>query len=477
MKMQTPDNSSRGKSGFFTDSPDRESIQSFYAKEDADPLTHAFDRKIAVHAGFGGRPIAETDRPRILEEFLSRPRRKKTAVYIHVPFCESHCLYCGFYNRAFGRDDSAQFTDALLQEMTIWEKKAAVQQGPIHAVYIGGGTPTVLEAGDLKRLLTHVRSAFPLTNDCEITVEGRIHNFGPEKMEACLDGGANRFSLGVQTFFTHLRQSMRRIDDRDTIFRSLAALRDFDRAVVVIDLIYGFPSQTMEMWRQDIGDFLTLDLDGVDLYQLNVFDQSPLANAIERGDFSEAADIPVQGGMFAEGVRIMEAARYRRLSVTHWGRTTRERNIYNHMMKGPSECLAYGPGAGGSLNGHFYFVNSDYKKWLSYAESGEKSIAVMMAPRPFAELDKVVAAGFDLGRLDLRRVESERNRLKQNGSGPDATVREILSPLLEQWARAGLINPDGDWVDLTVAGQFWGVNLAQLTINYLHQQLQKELNK
>ncbi len=120
--------------------------------------------------------------------------------------------------------------------------------------------PSALEAHDLERLLKTVKTGFPLVNDCEITVEGRIHSFSPEKIDACLAGGANCFFIGVRTFHTDLRRSMRRIADRDRIIEFLEKLKAGGRAVVVIDLIYGFPGQTMEMWRRDIGDFLSLDL-------------------------------------------------------------------------------------------------------------------------------------------------------------------------------------------------------------------------
>jgi oxygen-independent coproporphyrinogen-3 oxidase len=331
-------------------------------------------------------------------------------------------------------------------------------------VYIGGGTPTALEPRDLERLLNHITTSFPLANDCEITIEGRVHNFNENKIEACLAGGANRFSVGVQTFHTDLRRSMKRMADRETILRFLAGLRDEGRAVVVIDLIYGFPGQTMDMWRRDIEDFLSLNLDGMDLYQLNLFAKSPLAKAIEKGIFPVMADLPYQAKMFAEGVRLMGAARYRRLTVGHWGRTTRERNIYNHLMKGPSECLAYGPGAGGCLNGHYYFVESDYHKWLSSAGMKKKPLSVMIAPYPLEALNKTIAAGFDLGRVNLRRIDREFN-------GP---IEEILTALLDQWQRAGLIDMDDDWLELTVAGQFWHVNLAQLMIDFLRQNLSEE---
>jgi oxygen-independent coproporphyrinogen-3 oxidase len=185
-------------------------LRACFAATDGDPLGSAFPRKLAIHAGLGGAPVEEERRADLLGHLLSRPRTGKTAAYVHVPFCETHCLYCGFYTKAYGPGESARYTDALLRELDMWAHAPAQNEGPVHAVYIGGGTPTALEAPDLTRLLRGIGAALSLANDCEITVEGRIHNFGPDKMEACLAGGANRFSLGVQTFDTELRRRDRK---------------------------------------------------------------------------------------------------------------------------------------------------------------------------------------------------------------------------------------------------------------------------
>jgi anaerobilin synthase len=453
-----------GKLGLFRTALSEDSPRDFFAREGVDPLTRAFDRKVAVHAGFGGHPVPDADRSLLLETLLSKPRRRDSAIYIHVPFCESHCLYCGFYNRAYRTEDSARYTETLLREMEYWAEKPAARSGPVRAVYLGGGTPTALKAPDLKRILRTARDMFPLANDCEITVEGRIHHFGPEKMDACLEGGANRFSIGVQTFHAELRRAMNRIEDREATLEALARLRDDGRAAVVIDLIFGFPDQTPEMWMRDLEDFLALEIDGADLYQLNVFKGSPLDKAIAAGKSAPAANLPEQAGFFEAGMERLERARYRRLSMSHWGRTTRERNTYNHLMKGPSECLAFGPGAGGCLDGHYFFVENRYEKWIASVNAGEKPISVLAAPHPLALLDKTIAAGFDIGRVDMKGIASKFR----------IPLEPLLSPLTEQWWRAGLVNLEDGWMEPTPAGQFWHVNLAQFAIEYLHRRLDEK---
>jgi len=437
--------------------------RSFFAQEGVDPLAYAFSKKMAVHPGSGGgHLLSGRELEQAVSALLQHTREKDSAIYIHVPFCESKCLYCGFYRKAYRDGESKIFSGSLLREMEAWSRYPVAQSTPVHAVYFGGGTPSSLDPMDLRVLLSTVRSNFILANDCEITVEGRIHNFDADKIKACLDGGANRFSIGVQTFHTELRRSMGRIADRESIIRSLQTFKAFNNAVVVIDLIFGFPGQTMEMWQKDIETFLELELDGVDLYQLNVFKGSLLEKKIAQGDFPAAADLPTQSRLFAEGVKIMEKARYRRLSISHWGRTTRERNLYNHLMKGPAEAIAFGPGAGGYLDNYFYFIEPDYQKWLDKIAGDEKAVAMMMSPAPQADLDKTITAGFDLGRLNLEQMQKVSDR----------PIGPLIETILHQWERAGLIRIDGTWLELTLAGQFWHVNLAQLLIKWIHQSIQ-----
>lgn len=440
------------------------SVRACFAREGGDILGEAFPRKLAVHAGFGGTPLPPDKVPEHLERMLDMPRIGKTAAYVHVPFCETHCLYCGFFTKGYERRESARYADALLRELDMWSQSRLVRSGPVHCVYLGGGTPTALEPADLGRVLRAVRHFLPLANDCEITVEGRIHNFGPDKMEACLDAGANRFSIGVQTFDTQLRRTMGRKAAHEDIRHSLRSLISYGQAAVVIDLIYGFPGQGMDMWRRDLDTALELELDGIDLYQLNTFAGTPLHRAVEKGDLPRPADTAAQGRMYAEGCRALEGARWHRLSASHFGRTTRERNIYNHMVKGPSHCLAFGPGSGGMIHGCSYFVERDYARWAEAVGHGDKPVSTLMLSPRHATMAKAVAQEFDTGRINLPRL----------GRMLGLPLAGLAAPITEQWTGAGLMTADGDWLDLTVAGHFWQVTMAHLLIQFFNQTIQEE---
>ena len=292
-------------------------------------------------------------------------------------------------------------------------------------------------------------------------MEGRLHNFGPEKMEACFAGGANRFSLGVQSFNTKIRQLMGRLASREEVFRRLELLKSYNQAAVIVDLIFGFPMQSMDVWLDDIAAACSANLDGMDCYQLNVYGQTPLGRAIREGKIPPAADIPMQSAMFAAGVETLQKAFYRRLSLTHWARTSRERNLYNLKVKGSANCLAFGPGAGGNLAGWFYLNQSSYQKWQDMVNEGRKPAMMLMRPDARFYFYRAVAAAMEQGWLDMAALEQTYG----------VPMRSVLQPLLEQWQRAGLVSLQGSVMVLTLAGQFWQVNLSQLMQDFLKHAL------
>ena len=168
----------------------------------------------------------------------------------------------------------------------------------------------------------------PLTDDCEITFEGRLHGLTDEKLSACVEGGVNRLSIGVQTFNADIRKEMQRLDSPEYIIRRLEEISAIDNLAVVIDLLFGFPGQKGKVWTDDLKIVSELPIDGVDCYQLNVFEKSPLNTRIKSGLCDPAATLAEAADMYAESVEYFSAhPNWHRLTNTHWARTPLERNL------------------------------------------------------------------------------------------------------------------------------------------------------
>ncbi|HDL7503827.1 TPA: heme anaerobic degradation radical SAM methyltransferase ChuW/HutW [Yersinia enterocolitica] len=375
----------------------------------------------------------------------------KRLLYLHIPFCATHCTFCGFYQNPLQTDSTARYTDYLLRELSMEASSPLLQGGPIHAIYFGGGTPSALSAQQLHSIISQLRKSLPLAPDCEITVEGRIFNFDDERIDACLEAGANRFSVGVQTFNTRIRQRMGRKASRDEAIHFLTNLASRDRAAVVCDLMFGLPHQTPETWQEDLAIVRQLPLDGVDLYALNLLPTTPLAKSVENNRI-ELPTLAQQCDFYCSGAESLAQAGWHQLSNSHWARTTRERNLYNLLIKQGADCLALGSGAGGSLQGHAYMQHRSLDNYYRLIDSGQKPLMMMTQASGEHPWRAKLQSGIEVGRLDLSEL---------------ITDPYPLMPLIAQWHQSHLLKDDSFCLRLTDRGRFWASNIMQALQNII----------
>lgn len=431
----------------------------FLANETDAPLYEAFDHKLAVHAMPRNKPLLPKDIENSWTEMMSGDHIGQAfrTIYIHIPFCQGHCLFCGFYQNAYKSDIALQYVDVLLKEMAQNAAQTFVKRAPFQAVYFGGGTPTALCAKDIYRLVSNVKKLFPLANDCELTLEGRFYDFDKDKINAALDAGVNRISLGVQTFDTRIRKTLGRRESKEKLIETLSRLSDLGQAAIIIDLIYGLPGQTMEIWEKDIQTYLDTGIQGCDLYQLNIFTGGPLYTAVEKGLLPQPATIKDQADYFQRGVDMMKDAHQRRLSITHWARDARERSLYNSLSRGRSECVPLGAGAGGWLGNRMFFLEGDLKDYTSMIQKGKKPLAMGFRGDDNNLLFRDISYQIELGYCDFRSLSTSHR----------IDLFTLVNPIITQWERVGLVKLDNDCLYLTRAGEFWAVNLAQILIDVL----------
>jgi oxygen-independent coproporphyrinogen-3 oxidase len=424
----------------------------FLVRPTADPLSGAFDRKFVIHAGLASKPTPPEEIQAAYERLLeSRPDRG-LGLYVHIPFCRSQCLYCGFGGPRPEPAVAAAYVEALLAELE-WLKDKAAAAGPVRVIYLGGGTPTSLAPDLLGRLMDSVGKNLDLANDCEITLEGRLHDFTPEKTSGFLAAGFNRFSIGVQSFDTRIRQSLGRLSPRATVVEYLENLISRQKAAVIIDLIYGLPGQSPDDFIDDLKQAEALGLDGLDAYQLNIFKGGQLAGAIESGRLTEAAPLSAQGEYYRRAGEYLLGRRWRQLSLSHFALSARERNLYNPWAKRRGDCLALGAGAGGFFSGWSFYRRPRVEAYLEACRRGLFLPDALSPPAPNGRLVSFIVEQMEQGYLNHRR-------LTEDFMADPAPLRLLL----ENWAENGLMIMDDEWATMTMTGRFWGVNLTQAVI-------------
>lgn len=432
-------------------SPEKAALQ--FGCETATPLTGAFPSKRVVHAGLAGRPVPAADAQTLWRQLMARPPAAQTprAAYTHIPFCQTKCLYCGFFQNAANQAAEDRYIDCLVRELEAAADQPQIQDSPVHAVFVGGGTPTSLSPDNARRLLRAIQNCLPLANDYELTLEGRIHDLVPEKMDIWLANGVNRMSLGVQSFNTRVRRLQARIDDQETILRRLEALKAYQQCAVIVDLIYGLPEQDMQVWEEDLKLLIASAADGMDLYQLNVFEGSELERQIRAGKMAPAASTAKQAEMFAFAHDFFSKRAFTRLSVCHWTRNNRERSLYNTLVKQGGDLFPFGCGAGGNVGGYATMLHRALPPYEMMARAGQKPFMALLEQQPLQPVVNLALDQLERSFLDLEPLVKDDGRLAE------------LRWLYDLWEQRGLVRYNGVLYQLTVAGQFWQVNLAQTT--------------
>jgi oxygen-independent coproporphyrinogen-3 oxidase len=208
-------------------------------------------------------------------------------IYISVPFCRTKCSYCNFASDVFSRAVFERYVERVCADI---EKapQVAVEMGgqferEVDSIYLGGGTPTVLDAGQLERMFNAVRHQFEVERDAEVTVECAPGTLTAGVVESLLRCGVNRVSLGVQSFVDREAAAVGRLHKRTTVLEDIARLRAAGISNINIDLIAGLPHQTAESWAFSVMEAIATGTPHVSVYMLEVDEDSRLGSELLAG--------------------------------------------------------------------------------------------------------------------------------------------------------------------------------------------------
>ena len=212
--------------------------------------------------------------------------------YVHIPYCIKRCGYCDFntYTPNELQDGASleivsnDYIDAVLLEL------AAAPRYEAPTIFFGGGTPSLLPAKDLGRVITAIKARNGLTADCEITLEANPDSVTEEKLVGYLSAGFNRISFGMQSAQPHVLAVLDRTHNPANVKRAVDMARDAGFKSISVDLIYGTPGESLDDWRATVTEALSLDIDHISAYALIVETGTKLAAQIKRGDLTMPID-------------------------------------------------------------------------------------------------------------------------------------------------------------------------------------------
>lgn len=238
-------------------------------------------------------------------------------LYLHVPFCERKCPYCDFNTYAGLQNWFGQTVDALTQELAGWSVPLAGR--PITSIFIGGGTPTVLDAQQLEQLFAALHEHLTLAPDCEITCEANPGTVDRAKFQRLRTLGVNRLSLGVQSFQPDELAFLGRIHSVQDVDRAFAAARAAGFDNINLDFIFGLPHQPLDNWAATLEQAVTLEPEHLSLYSLIVEPNTPLNHWVETGKV-DAPDDDLAAELYELAMTRLAAAGYVHYEVSNWAK-------------------------------------------------------------------------------------------------------------------------------------------------------------
>src|SRR6266404_1937927 len=254
--------------------------------------------------------------------------RMTLGLYISVPFCRTKCSYCNFASDVFSRSVYQNYVCRVLDDIAKAPETASelgcILPETVDSIYLGGGTPSILDPGQLRRIFRALKERFSVVSHTEITVECAPGTLTPVLMETLLACGVNRISLGVQSFVDQEAQSVGRLHKRATVLEEIAGLRRAGIGNINIDLIAGLPHQTAESWTFSLSETIAAGVPHVSVYMLEVDEDSRLGRELIAGgtryhahfvpDEEATADFYLQacGSLNATGIAQYEISNFAR---------------------------------------------------------------------------------------------------------------------------------------------------------------------
>lgn len=238
-------------------------------------------------------------------------------LYIHIPYCRQKCRYCDFASYAGQEGTMAAYVDALLREAAAMATYA--KDTPIETVFIGGGTPSTLPAPLLKKLLAGLHERFHMPSGIEFTSEANPGTLAAEWLDAALSGGVNRLSMGMQASQPELLQTLGRIHRYADVAESVHLARSMGVDNLSVDLMFGLPGQTPDMWRDTLDAALALDVEHMSCYGLIPEDGTPLQLDLDAGRLAlpEEAD---ERRMYDDTLRILAEQGYEQYEISNFAK-------------------------------------------------------------------------------------------------------------------------------------------------------------
>lgn len=364
-------------------------------------------------------------------------------IYLHIPFCAHICPYCDF-NTYAGQDELIpRYVAAMQREISrqgnLLEHRAAA------TIFIGGGTPSLLRGEQIGSLIDACKDAFELAPDAEVSMEANPNSLDEAACAALLEAGVNRLSLGVQTRDRRGLRVLGRQHEGEDARAAFEAARSAGFSNLSLDLIFGWPGQTPESWREDIETVLgwSGSPEHLSLYHLIVEPGTPMADAVKRG-ILHPPDDDASADLYESAIELLASAGYQHYEVANWARSPDFQAQHNLIYWRNGEWAGIGAGAHGQLEDRREMQHLLPRAFIEAVERGDAPFSNVEPISSENAMGETMMLGLRLLREGVSSVAFEA----RHGSSLETVYGETIRTL----STLGMLDVSSDRVKLTHAG-------------------------
>ena len=354
------------------------------------------------------------------------------------------------------------FVDALSSEIDLWGTRLA--RPSVSTVFFGGGTPSYLPAESIAQLLSGLRDSTNINQDAEITLEANPDDVNVDKTNAWLDAGFNRISIGVQSFDDQILHALSRRHNADTATLAVDAARSAGFKNINIDLMFGLPNQTLNVWEHSLNRAIDLATNHLSLYGLQIEPGTPLQRDVQRGTVPTPDD-DLAADMYEIAVDTLGDAGYQHYEISNWAKPGyQSQHNLAYWLNRP--YLGVGPGAHSSMMGRRFANMKSPRRYIAAIASSMASEKVVDMPVSegeiavdFVETTSPEIAMSETMMLRMRLSEGVvRSEFKQRF---ETTIDDVYGREIAMLTAAGLIEDDSISIRLTRQGKLLGNNVFE----------------
>ena len=355
-----------------------------------------------------------------------RPDRQADPIglYVHVPFCSAICHYCNFNRGLLDEALKGRYVEALEREI-----REAGDGRAADTLYFGGGTPSLLDPGEIERLVGACRAAYALASDAEITLEANPETVDPARLDGFRRAGVTRLSFGVQSFRDDELRRLGRLHDAARARAAVAEARAAGFDNLSLDLMSWLPGQSLEAWGTSVDALVALGPEHASLYLLEVYPNAPLRDEMARAGWSQAPDEDA-AAMYLWALDRLEAAGYEHYEISNLARPGR-RSRHNLKYWTGGAWRGFGCGAHSTADGQRWQNVAATGDYVARIEAGTSPVLDRRGLSPREQLEETLFMGLRLADgLDLAEVD------RRHGADVWRTYGAELTPFVD----AGLLD-------------------------------------